>query len=280
MQTEPTTLPSLNRSHIHKSKRWKRFMKSNTINDVKIPKFWEEKDMGGFIGEFFGTMVLIAFGTGINAGNSLNKTLVKGSGGNWILTALGWGLGVTFGVYTASYFGADGHLNPAVTLAAAVTGAFPLGETISYLVAQVLGAIVGAIIVMGHYKPHFDATPSDQGNDVGIFATGPAIENTTWNFMSEVIATFIFIMALNTLGDFTVGLKPFIVGMLVVGIGISFGGTTGYAINPARDLGPRLAYQFMPLPHKTSANWGYAWSPIAGPIAGAILATLIVNLFS
>ena len=230
-------------------------------------------------GEFFGTMILIAFGCGVNASNTLNKTLVKNLGSSWVLTVFGWGLGVAFGVYTAAWFGAPGHLNPAVTIGAVIGGGFPVANVLPYIAVQVLGAMVGAALVVIQFYPHFQATPSEEGNGVGIFGTGPAIEHTVFNFLAELIATFIFIFALNTLGDFTTGFKPYIVGMLVVAIGISFGGATGYAINPARDFGPRLAYQILPVPHKTSANWGYAWIPIVGPIVGAILANLLTVAF-
>lgn len=230
-------------------------------------------------GEFFGTMILIVCGCGVNAANSLNKTYVKNLGPSWVLTVFGWGFGVVFGVYTAAWFGAPGHLNPAVTVGAVFGGGFPLEQVLPYILAQTVGAMVGAAIVILHYYPHFKDTPPEEGNGVGIFGTGPAINNPSFNFISEFLATFIFIFALNTLGDFTVGLKPYIVGMLIVVIGISMGGTTGYAINPARDLGPRLTYQLLPVPHKTSANWSYAWIPILGPILGGIAANLLTFAF-
>lgn len=234
--------------------------------------------MEAYLGEFVGTMVLILFGAGVNAATNLDHALAKGTGGRWIMVTFAWGLGVTFGVYTAGFMGAPGHLNPAVTFGAAIGGTFPWADVVPYIIAQILGAMVGAWIVMIHYYPHFDATAPEDGNSVGIFATGPAIENTTFNFLSEVIATAVFILALNTLGDFTQGLQPFIVGLLIVAIGLSFGSTTGYAINPARDFGPRLAWTIFPVPNKTDANWGYAWIPIVGPMLGAAIGTWISML--
>ncbi|KRK71052.1 glycerol uptake facilitator protein [Lacticaseibacillus nasuensis JCM 17158] len=227
--------------------------------------------MQGFLGEFLGTMVLIVFGVGCGAGNSLKKTYAHGS--NWTFVSLAWGLAVTFGVYVAATFGSDGHLNPAVTLGFAAFGFFPWSQVGGYLLGQFLGAFVGALIVMVQYYPHFKAakTPED-GNNVGIFATGPAIPNPLFNFLSETIATFFFVFTLLNLGDFTKGLKPLIVGLLIVVVGQTLGGTTGFAINPARDFSPRLAYAVMPVPNKSDANWGYAWVPICGPIAGGLLA--------
>lgn len=225
----------------------------------------------GFLGEFLGTMVLIVFGVGCGAGNSLIKTYAHKS--SWLFVCLAWGLTVTFGVYVAGQFGSDGHLNPAVTIGFAMFGFFPWKDVLPYLCGQFLGAFVGAVIVMIQYYPHFKAakTPED-GNSVGIFATGPAIPNPLFNFLSETIATFFFIFSLLNLGNFTTGLKPLIVGLLICVVGQTLGGTTGFAINPARDFAPRLAYAIMPVPNKSSANWGYAWVPICGPLVGGILA--------
>ncbi len=228
--------------------------------------------LNGFLGELLGTMILIVFGVGCGAGINLKKTYSHGS--DWTFVALAWGLAVTFGVYVAAQFGSDGHLNPAVTLGFAVFGFFPWAQVLPYLCGQFLGAFLGACIVMIQYYPHFKASKNiEDGNSVGIFATAPAIQNSLFNFLSEVIATFFFIFALLNLGDFTKGLKPLIVGLLIVVVGQTLGGTTGFAINPARDFAPRLAYAIMPVPNKQGANWGYAWVPIIGPIVGGLLAS-------
>ena len=185
-------------------------------------------------------------------------------------------MAVTFGVYVAGQFGADGHLNPAVTLGFAAFGFFPWADVVPYLLGQFLGAFVGAAIVIVQYYPHFKAAKSpDDGNSVGIFATGPAIPNPLFNFLSETIATFFFIFTLLNLGDFTKGLKPLIVGLLIMVVGQTLGGTTGFALNPARDFAPRLAYAILPVPNKADANWGYAWVPICGPIVGGLLAAAL-----
>jgi glycerol uptake facilitator protein len=227
--------------------------------------------MNGFIGELIGTAILIAFGAGTGANVNLKKTLGRGSG--WLFITVAWGFAVAFGVYAAGQFGADGHLNPAVTLGFAAFGYFPWVKVPAYLAGQFIGAFIGAALVILHYYPHFKAAKgADDGNSVGIFATGPAIANPLFNFLSEVIATFIFIFVLLNLGDFTTGLKPLIVGFLITMVGQSFGGTTGFALNPARDLAPRLAYAVLPVPNRGDANWGYAWVPVVGPIVGGVLA--------
>ena len=236
--------------------------------------------MEKYIGEFLGTFVLIAFGNGFGASINLNKSLAKGMAPSWLQVTLAWGFAVMFGVSVAGYFETGGHLNPAVTIAFALGGMFSWADVAGYIIAQITGAFAGAAIVALHYYPHFKETKSDQGNSVGIFATGPAIANSVFNFISEVIATFFFIFTLllmNT-GNFVVGLAPISVAFLVMAIGLSFGSTTGYAINPCRDFGPRLAYSLLPIPNKGDANWGYAWVPICGPILGAILAVLFFNL--
>lgn len=226
--------------------------------------------MSGFIGEFFGTMILIVLGTGCGAAINLNKSYAKGS--TWLYVTIAWGMAVTFGVYVASFLGSQGHLNPAVTIGFATFGYFPWSEVLPYLAGQFLGAFVGAILVIIQYYPHFEATKNDEGNSIGIFATGPTIKNNLFNFLSETIATFVFVFCLLNLGDFDKGLKPFIVGVLIMVVGQALGGTTGFALNPARDWSPRLAYTILPVPNKGSANWGYAWVPMVGPIIGGILA--------
>lgn len=230
--------------------------------------------MSGFTGEFLGTMVLIILGVGCCAGVNLKGNYAKGS--DWTFVCLAWGMAVTFGVYVAGNFGSQGHLNPAVTLGFAAFGFFPIKSVLPYLLGQFLGAFVGTAIVIIHYAPHFQAAKSSaEGNSVGIFATGPAIRNPLFNFLSEMIATFTFIFCLLNLGDFTKGLKPLIVGLLIMVIGQALGGTTGFALNPARDFAPRLAYAILPVPNKGDANWEYAWVPVLGPIAGGLAAAFL-----
>ncbi|KIC04248.1 glycerol uptake facilitator protein [Ligilactobacillus ruminis DPC 6832] len=233
--------------------------------------------MSGFTGEFLGTMVLIILGVGCCAGVNLKGSYAKGS--DWTFACLAWGMAVTFGVYVAGNFGSQGHLNPAVTLGFAAFGFFPIKSVLPYLLGQFLGAFVGAAIVIIHYEPHFQAAKSSaEGNSVGIFATGPAIKNPLYNFLSEMIATFTFVFCLLNLGDFTKGLKPLIVGLLIMVIGQALGGTTGFALNPARDFAPRLAYAILPVPNKGDANWEYAWVPVFGPISGGIAAAFLQML--
>lgn len=210
--------------------------------------------MSGFTGEFLGTMVLIILGVGCCAGVNLKGNYAKGS--DWTFVCLAWGMAVTLGF--------------------AAFGFFPIKSVLPYLLGQFLGAFVGAAIVIIHYAPHFQAAKSSaEGNSVGIFATGPAIRNPLFNFLSEMIATFTFIFCLLNLGDFTKGLKPLIVGLLIMVIGQALGGTTGFALNPARDFAPRLAYAILPVPNKGDANLEYAWVPVLGPIAGGLAAAFL-----
>lgn len=233
--------------------------------------------MDVYLGEFVGTMILIILGTGAGASINLNQTYAKGQG--WLFVAFAWGMAVTFGVYVAAAFGAPGHLNPAFTIAAAISGMLKWSQVAGFIGAQMLGAFVGAAIVVIHFYPHFQASKDEAaGNTVGIFATKPAINSPISNFLSEVIATFTFTYITFNLGDFATGLKPFIVGFVIFAIGASLGSTTGYALNPARDWGPRFAYTVLPIPHKTAAHWGYAWVPLCGPIAGAAIAAVLFNL--
>jgi len=236
----------------------------------------ERRDMSEILGEFLGTMVLIMFGVGVVASISLNKALAKGT--NWLMVAFGWGFAVMFGIYTAGFFAAPGHLNPAVTISFALGGLISWSIVPGYIIAQIAGAFCGAAITTCHFYPHFKETTVEEGNSVGIYATGPAIPNKPFNLISEIVATFAFILCLLTLGEFTEGLKPLIVALLVAAIGCSFGSTTGYAINPARDFGPRLAYAILPIPNKGTANWSYAWIPFVGPTIGATIAVLLINI--
>ncbi|GFZ26303.1 MIP/aquaporin family protein [Lactobacillus corticis] len=233
--------------------------------------------MHGFIGEFLGTFVLLAFGVGTGAEISLKKTL--GRGEDWIFVTFSWGLAIALGVYVAGSFGSDGHLNPAVTLAFAMFNGFPWKDVLPYIAGQFLGAFCGATMAAIHYWPQFKATKTaEEGNNIGVFATGATINNPLFNFLNEVGDTFLLTFVLLNLGNFTTGLKPIVVGFLIMVIGQAFGGTTGFAMNPARDWGPRLAYTILPIPNKGDANWSYAWIPMVGPIVGAILATWLHGL--
>jgi glycerol uptake facilitator protein len=222
--------------------------------------------MSSFLGEFLGTMLLIILGAGVCAGVSLKKSFAENSG--WIVITFGWGLAVAVGVYAVGNV-SGAHLNPAVTLALAFTGAFPWSKVLPYVLAQMLGAMTGAAIIYLHYLPHWKET-KDPAAKLGVFATGPAIANPFANLLSEMIGTFVLVLGILAIGanKFTEGLNPLIVGFLIVSIGLSLGGTTGYAINPARDLGPRLAHFILPIPGKGNSNWGYAWVPVVGPILG------------
>lgn len=226
------------------------------------------------LGEFLGTLTLIVLGCGVGAGLNLNKTMAHGQS-DWFYVTFAWGIAVTMGVYVAASFGAQGHLNPAVTIAFAVAGTFPWSQVAPYLVGQFLGAFLGAVLVMIQFWPHFKATKDPKHNNIGIFSTVSGIRSNLFNFLSELIATFVFMLVLYNLGDFTTGLKPVVVGLVIFVIGAGLGTTTGFALNPARDWGPRLAYTIIPVPNKSRAMWDYAWVPMLGPLAGALLATLL-----
>jgi glycerol uptake facilitator protein len=240
-----------------------------------------------FIGELVGTMVLILLGNGVVSNVVLSKT--KGAKGGWIVITAGWGFAVMIGIFVATAFGsAAAHLNPAVTVGFAVLKQdYSLIST--YIPAQIIGAFLGAVLVWLQYLPHWKAT-KDQATKLACFGTDPAIRSGSANFLSEYIATLLLIIGLGAISfygtanpeneGFATGLSPYLVGILVWSIGLSLGGTTGYAINPARDLGPRLAHAVLPIANKGTSDWGYAWVPIAGPILGAATAGIILSLFS
>lgn len=232
--------------------------------------------------EFLGTFVMILLGCGVVACTSLKGS--KGYGAGWIVVTLAWGLAVMCGVFIAGpYTGA--HLNPAVTIGLATAGKFDWEMVIPYIVSQLLGAFFGGLAVYAFYKDQFDAT-DDKEAKLGVFATIPAIKNLKRNFLSEVIGTFVLIICIlflsesgNTaeVGLGSIGALP--VALLVVVIGMALGGTTGYAINPARDLGPRLAHQMLHIKGKGDSKWWYAWVPIVGPIIGALFAVLVFYFY-
>ncbi len=231
--------------------------------------------MSPFIGEFIGTALLIVLGDGVVANVLLNKS--KGQNGGWIVITFGWGMAVFMGVYAATKFGGGGHLNPAVTIALAAFGDFDSSLLITYIAAQFAGAFTGAVIVWLAYKQHFTAT-EDKDLKLAVFCNAPAIRSTGHNLLTEIIGTFVLMFGALAMTPST---APFItmdalpVGLLVLGIGLSLGGPTGYAINPARDLAPRIAHFILPVSGKRDSDWGYSWIPVVGPIIGALIAALV-----
>lgn len=235
--------------------------------------------MAGFMGELIGTMLLIILGDGVVANVVLSKT--KGNSSGWIVITTAWAMAVYVAAFVTGRIG-GAHLNPAVTIGLAVAGKFAWADVALYIVAQLLGAFIGAVIVWLAYFQHFAAT-EDKGGKLAVFSTGPAIRNTVWNLVTEIIGTFMLmfgvfgingaVMGNNNIDMGALGAIP--VAFLVWGIGLSLGGPTGYAINPARDLGPRIAHAILPIPGKGSSDWGYSWIPVVGPIIGAVIAALL-----
>lgn len=232
-------------------------------------------------GEFMGTMVLILMGNGVVAGTLLKKS--KGEGAGWMAITTGWALAVMAGVFTALACGGEGHLNPAVTLGAAVSSG-DFGKVAGYTAAQMAGAMAGAFLVWLHYLPHWRETP-EADLKRACFCTAPAIRSPLANLWSEISGTFVLVLVADAIFSKAVaaagpaaGLGPYLVGAVVWGIGLSLGGTTGYAINPARDLGPRIAYAILPIPKKEGSDWGYAAVPVIGPLLGGALAGLFARM--
>lgn len=241
-----------------------------------------------FMSEFLGTAVLLLLGGGVVATNILPKT--KGHGGGWLLVNWGWGLAVFAGVYVA--YSTGGHLNPAVTIAKVVGHIFDPSVTLNgptlenggiavtvlnvciYILAQFLGAFVGAVLCWLTYKKHFDED-ADPAIKLGVFSTGPEIRSYGWNTLTEAIGTAVLILWVWISGLTESAIGPLGVALIIVGIGNSLGGPTGYAINPARDLGPRIAHAILPIKGKGGSDWAYSWVPVVGPILGAIVATII-----
>jgi glycerol uptake facilitator protein len=231
--------------------------------------------MSVFLAEIIGTMMLVLLGDAVVANVILSKT--KGNGGGLIAITTGWAFAVAIPVFIFGGFSA--HFNPAVTLGLASIGKFPWADVPAYIACQMLGGFLGACVVYLHYLPHWAAT-EDKATKLGVFATGPAIRNTPANFMSEFIGTFILLFGILGLGQATMapGFGAFTVGLLIWVIGIALGGTTGYAINPARDLGPRIAHFVLPIAGKGDSDWSYAWIPVVAPICGGIAAALVFNI--
>lgn len=229
--------------------------------------------------EFLGTLVLVLLGDGVCACMGLNKS--KGQGGGWIVITLAWGLAVMAGVFIAHDSGA--HLNPAVSIGLAIAGMFPWSSVVPYIIAQMIGGFIGAILVWIVYKDHFDATDDPEGK-LGTFCTMPAIENKPLNFLQEAICTFLLVLLIICIGHYSDvanmganGAWP--VTMVIVSLGMSLGGVTGYAMNPARDLSPRLAHAILPIKGKRDSGWGYSWVPVFGPIFGAAVAALVAGVY-
>ena len=234
-----------------------------------------------FLGEFLGTMVLVLLGNGVVAGVVLKRSKAEASG--WMVITAGWAFAVMAGVFTAIACGSsDAHLNPAVTLGFAVR-AGNFGNVAPYIAAQMLGAVVGAGLVWLHYLPHWKETPDAPGK-LACFCTAPAIRSLIPNLISEIIGTFVLVFVVGAIFSKNVAtggpgsLGPYLVGSLVWGIGLSLGGTTGYAINPARDLGPRVAHAILPVAGKGGSDWGYAPIPVVGPLVGGVLAGWLLRI--
>ena len=234
-----------------------------------------------WLGEFLGTMILVLLGDGVVAGVLLKRSKAEGSG--WIVITAGWAFAVMAGVFTALACGSsDAHLNPAVTLGMAIRGG-DFQKVLPYLLAQMLGGIVGATLVWLHYFPHWKET-DDKSLKLACFCNAPAIRSVVPNMLSEIIATFVLVFVVGAIfskaasqSGIAMGLAPYLVGSLVWGVGLSLGGPTGYAINPARDLGPRLAHAILPIAGKGGSDWGYASIPVVGPLLGGALAGIALR---
>lgn len=233
--------------------------------------------MSIFTAELIGTAILILLGDGVVAAVLLNRSKAQNAG--WIVITFGWGIAVAVAVFAVVDF-SGAHINPAVTIGLAATGVTEWGDVPLYVLGQFAGAILGAILVYLAYLPHWVDT-EDPGTKLAVFSTGPAIRNYGQNLVTEVIGTAILLFGVlgivNNEGAEQSGLAPLLVGFLVVGIGLSLGGPTGYAINPARDLGPRIAHAALPIAGKGESDWSYAWVPVAGPIIGGIIGAALYN---
>ena len=228
--------------------------------------------MEAIMGEFIGTLLLLIMGEGVVANVLLQKTAGNNSG--WIVITIGWGIAVFVGVYSSTALGGNGHLNPAVTITQALLENITWKEAAYFIAAQFGGAILGSAIIWMTYKKHFDAT-DNADTKLSVFCTAPAISSPIHNLISEAVGTFMLVFGalLIAPSDVKLGaLDALPVALLVLGIGLSLGGPTGYAINPARDMGPRIAHSILPIEGKRNSNWGYAWIPVAGPIVGGLVA--------
>ncbi|GAA1458714.1 aquaporin family protein [Nocardiopsis exhalans] len=247
------------------------------------------QDFSVYLAEFIGTAILILLGGGVVAGVSLARS--KALAGGWIVVTLGWGMAVAMAVYVVGTT-SGAHINPAVTLGLASIGEFSWTLVPGYIAAQLLGAFTGACLVFLAYSAHWKHT-DDEATKLGVFSTSPGVRNPVANLTTEVIGTAMLVLGILGIGAnsghvsvgdadlsglFGTGLAPLLVGLLVLAIGLSLGGPTGYAINPARDLGPRIAHALLPIPGKGSSDWGYAWIPVVGPIVGGVIGAWIWHL--
>ena len=229
--------------------------------------------MSPFVAEIVGTMILTLFGCGVVANCVLSKS--KAEGGGWIVITMGWGFAVAFAVYVSGKY-SGGHLNPAVTIGLASIGAFPWADVPAYILAQIIGGFTGSVLVYLAFLPHWKET-ENADLKLAVFSTSPAIPHNVSNFICEFIGTAILLFILLGIGanKFSDGLNPIIVGFYIMAIGMSLGGPTGYAINPARDLGPRIAHTLLPIAGKGHSGWGYSWIPIVAPITGGVTGSLL-----
>jgi glycerol uptake facilitator protein len=234
-----------------------------------------------FVAEMVGTAILVLLGDGVVAAVLLNQSKAQNSG--WIVITLGWGMGVAFAVFAVGEF-SGAHINPAVTIGFASIGDVPWGDVPQYLLGQFAGAFVGACLVFLAYLPHWGIT-EDPGLKLAVFSTGPAVRSPGANIVTEIIGTAMLLVGVlalisganaETVGP--TGLTGLLVGLLVLAIGLSLGGPTGYAINPARDLGPRVAHQVLPIAGKGDSDWGYAWVPVVGPIIGGVAGAVLFDV--
>ena len=234
------------------------------------------------LGEFVGTVILILLGQGVCAAVSLRRSKAEGSG--WMVVTTGWAFAVLCGIFTANLFGSnDGHLNPAITVALAFES-HDFSKVVPFVAAQLAGALVGATLVWLFYLPHWRLT-EEAATKLGVFCTSPAVRNYPSNLFSEAVATFVLVIVAGAISSKLVlstgaaaGLSPLLVSCVIWGIGLSLGGTTGYAINPARDLGPRIAHAILPIPGKGPSDWAYSWVPVLGPLLGGTAAGIVLHL--
>lgn len=232
--------------------------------------------MSIYLGEFIGTFLLMLLGSGVVAGVLLKGSKAEGSG--WLVIVVAWGLAVTFAIYAAGNI-SGAHINPAVTLGLAFVGDFAWAKVPGYIVSQILGAATGSSLVWIHYLPHWKKS-NDPSLKLAVFCTAPAVRSYASNLVSEMIGTMVLVSSILFIGanEFTEGLNPLVIGALIIVIGLSLGGTTGFAINPARDFGPRLAHFLLPIAGKGSSDWSYSWVPIVGPILGGLLGGVLYKI--
>ena len=250
---------------------------------VSVTFPYPRRRVSPFLAELLGTTILIVLGNGVVANVVLHRT--KGYGSDWMVITAGWAFAVTIAVYCVNSV-SGAHLNPAVTIALASIGTFAWAKVPMYIAAQIIGGFIGAVIVWLAYLPHWSETPNPE-HKLGVFSTSPAIRRRGANLVAEIIGGFALVLALLAVlspgnfapgSDLAKGFGPVLVGVIIWAIGLSLGGPTGFAINPARDLGPRIAHTVLPIPGKGSSDWGYAWIPIAGPIIGGVLGALMYKL--